>query len=48
MLGTSRDIKNPGLRKSLGTNARKVVVEKYSISSIKKDYLSIINELYRK
>ena len=41
-------IKNPGLRKSLGTNARKVVVEKYSISSIKKDYLSIINELYRK
>jgi glycosyltransferase involved in cell wall biosynthesis len=41
-------IKNPKLRKSLGLEARKTVIHKYSVDSIKMKYLSIINELCRK
>ena len=40
-------IKNPKLRKSLGHEARKTVVDKYSINSIKMKYFSIINGMYR-
>ena len=36
-------IKNPELRKSLGENARKTIVEKYSTDAIKMDYFSVIS-----
>jgi len=38
-------IKNPLLRSSLGSNARAKCIAKYSISSTKKKYLNILNEL---
>jgi L-malate glycosyltransferase len=38
-------IKSPRLRKSLGQNARKTVVDKYSIGAIKMEYFSIIDTL---
>jgi L-malate glycosyltransferase len=41
-------IKDPELRKELGENARRTVVEKYSTHAMKTEYFSIINELYRK
>jgi glycosyltransferase involved in cell wall biosynthesis len=39
-------IKNPKLRKSLGQNARKTIVERYSTNVIKMEYFSIISKLY--
>ena len=38
-------IKNPELRKKLGENARRTIVEKYSTNVIKTEYFSIINNL---
>ena len=38
-------IKSPRLRKSLGQNARKTVVDKYSTDMIKMEYFSIISRL---
>lgn len=41
-------IKNPELRKTLGQNARKTVLNKYSVDAIKIEYFSIISELCRR
>ena len=38
-------VKNPELRKTLGQEARKTIIDKYSINAIKIDYFSIISKL---
>ena len=40
-------IKSPKLRKNIGKNARRTIVDKYSTNAIKEEYLSIIDKLFR-
>jgi len=39
-------IKNPDLRRKLGEDPRKTVLENYSTHDIKSTYLSILNKLF--
>ena len=36
-------IEDPGLRKRIGTNARKTIIQKYSVDSRKGEYIAILN-----